>query len=84
MARNYDGRDQYQNTPRKVFDKHVDRIELKRKRDREDNRNDLQMMIQKIQHLHQLIIALTHQVEAHIDMHCTQLDGSRENLQRDS
>ncbi len=36
---------------RKVFDKHVDRMEIKRKRDREDHRADMQALIKRLLNL---------------------------------
>ncbi len=55
---------------RKVFDKHVDRMEQKRTRDREDHRADMKALIQRL-------ITL----EAHLDLvsehqqdHCHDLD----------
>ncbi len=41
----------YSHTPRKVFDKLVDRIEIRRQRDREDHRNDVQALIARIANL---------------------------------
>ncbi len=70
----------YDHTPRKVFDKAIDRMDAKRRRDRQDNSNDLQIMIQKIKHLHQLILALTDLVDEntdHLQRHCAELDTSR-------
>ncbi len=74
----------YDHTPRKVFDKAIDRMELKRQRDREDNRNDLQSMIRDIRHLHQLILALTQNhtdLEQHVLSHCNVLEGREEDTE---
>ncbi len=60
----------YNSTPRKVFDKAIDRLELKRQRDREDNINDLQKMIQQIKQLQSDVADL----ENHVRSHCEQLD----------
>ncbi len=43
---------------RKVFDKHVDRMELKRKRDREDHRADVAALLRRIQNLEDQLIQL--------------------------
>ncbi len=40
--------DKYLNTPRKIFDKHVDRMELRRSRDREDHRADMKTLITRL------------------------------------
>ncbi len=47
----------YNSTPRKVFDKHVDRMEIRRQRDKEDHRNDLKAIIQTMK-LHQIQLDL--------------------------
>ncbi len=59
----------YVNTPRRVFDKHVDAMERKRLRDREDHRNDLKAIFQRLQNLEK---QLTLDRE-HLDDHCIQL-----------
>ncbi len=41
----------YVNTPRKIFDKHVDRMEAKRLRDREDHRADLKAIFSRMKNL---------------------------------
>ncbi len=59
----------YNSTPRKVFDKHVDAMERKRLRDREDHRNDLKAIVQKINRLDDLLTKLT----LHLELHCEEL-----------
>ncbi len=59
--------DRYRNTPRKVFDKHVDRMELKRLRDREDHRNDLKAILARLAAL-----------EDHVSRHCENLAKQEE------
>ncbi len=61
--------DRYANTPRRIFDKHVDRMELKRQRDREDHRNDVQAVLQRIRNLETQLTKL----EEHVAHHCSQL-----------
>ncbi len=78
--------DRFQNTPRKVFDKHVDRMEVKRLRDREDHRNDLKAIFQRLKNLETELTQLIQQFNdlySHVDRHCAQLDTSREDT-RDS
>ena len=40
--------DRYMHTPRRILDKHLDRIELKRQRDREDHRADMKALIKRL------------------------------------
>ncbi len=51
----------YNSTPRKVFDKHVDRIELRRQRDRQDHRADMQALIKRLLNLENQLEQLTEQ-----------------------
>lgn len=81
MARNKPWQDPTKLT-RKVFDKHVDRMELKRLRDREDHRADLKAIFQRQKNLEtQLTLLITEleDMQTHIDRHCAQLDTSRIN-----
>ncbi len=57
----------YVNTPRKIFDKHVDRMELKRQRDRQDHRADMQALISRITNLEDQLTHLTEHVRQHCD-----------------
>ncbi len=57
MGRNYPVKD-YNNVPRKVFDKHIDRVELRRQRDRQDHRADMQALIQKLENLEKKVTHL--------------------------
>lgn len=66
MAGNPSG-DRYSHTPRKVFDKAIDRIEVKRLRDREDHRNDLQTIFQKLKELKKQLSLLDDLSEQHED-----------------
>ncbi len=56
----------YVNTPRKIFDKHVDRMETKRQRDREDHRADMQALIKRLNNLENQLT----QVSYHLTQHC--------------
>ncbi len=49
----------YNSTPRKVFDKHVDRMELKRQRDKQDHRADMQALIKRLVNLENVLDNLT-------------------------
>ncbi len=53
MAANFDrdGPTRYSHTPRKVFDRAIDRLHLKRQRDREDHRNDMETIVRQIRKL---------------------------------
>ncbi len=64
------GPNRYSSTPRKVFDKHVDRMETKRQRDREDHRADMQALINRMNNLE---AQLTHLAD-HQQDHCHDLD----------
>ena len=61
--------DRYSHTPRKVFNAYVDRMALKRSRDREDNRNDLHLMMTMIKHLQEELLEL----KDHVASHCRTL-----------
>ncbi len=63
----------YSNTPRKVFDAHVDRMELKRLRDKEDHRADLKAIFQRLKNLENQHTLL----EEHVASHCGQLDNEK-------
>ncbi len=64
----------YDHTPRKVFDKAIDRMELKRLRDREDHRTDLHLLMNRLKAL-QLQLDL---LEDHVKSHCHVLRGEDE------
>ncbi len=51
MADNYAPATKYTHTKRKVFDKHVDRMETKRLRDREDHRSDMTVLGNRLSNL---------------------------------
>ncbi len=63
MARNYwntknSNLDKYMNTPRKVFDKTVDKIESKRKRDKEDHRADIGALLKRLVQIEKYLKAI--------------------------
>ncbi len=61
--------DRYSHTPRKVFDSYIDRMAVKRQRDREDNRNDYQLLLKLIQQLRE-----DHEhLKTHVEAHCNTL-----------
>jgi len=55
---------------RKVFDKHVDRMEQKRERDRKDHRADMQALIKRLINLEQALQDLAD----HVAQHCLRMD----------
>lgn len=63
--------DRYNHTPRKVFDTAMDRMDIKRQRDRQDHRADLGAIIQKMD---QLETRLT-ELEAYVAQHCLRIDS---------
>ncbi len=56
----------YDHTPRKVFDKALDRIELRRQRDKEEARRDIANLFQKMELLNKMLTLL----EDHVQNHC--------------
>ncbi len=73
-APNFAGPNKWSHTPRKVFDSYVDRMAVKRQRDREDYRNDLQAIFQKLKDLQNQLTLL----EEHVDQHCLRIDSDRD------
>ncbi len=72
----------YTYTPRKVFDKYIDRMAIKRQRDRDDHRNDLSAILRRIENLENELTKLIQQLNdlySHVDRHCAELDTSRGN-----
>ncbi len=69
MTGRYDNakRNQYNSTPRKVFDSYIDRMAIKRTRDKEDHRADMQALIQRLLHLENQLTHLTEHVRQHCD-----------------
>ncbi len=75
-------RDQYNSTPRKVFDSYIDRMAVKRARDKEDHRADLQAIFQRLVNLESqlsLQILELEDLAHHVERHCMQLDSSRDD-----
>ena len=56
-------RNQYNSTPRKVFDSYIDRMALKRDRDRQDHRADTQALIKRLINLEVQLTQLHKQVQ---------------------
>ncbi len=50
-------RNQYNSTPRKVFDTYIDRMAVKRQRDRDDHRADMAALIKRLNNLESLVNA---------------------------
>ncbi len=55
----------YSHTPRKVFDKAMDRQDLRLKRVKEDYRADLKAMVQRLINLEDTVGRLVRQIERH-------------------
>ncbi len=68
------GPNRYSSTPRKIFDKHVDRIAAHRQRDRQDHRADMQALIQRLNNLEDQLTHLAEHVRRHCDI-VNDLDG---------
>ncbi len=66
------GPNRYNSTPRKIFDKHVDRIEAKRQRDRRDHRADMQALIKRLTNLESQL----GQVSYHLTQHCKTFEST--------
>ncbi len=60
-------RNQYNSTPRKVFDSYIDRMAVKRSRDREDHRNDIGALLQRITNLEDQLTQLLQYVQRHCE-----------------
>ncbi len=75
MAGGKDDFYRYTHLPRKVFDKYIDRMALKRQRDREDHRNDLANVLRQIRQLENQLTL----IEEHVKSHCHVLQGDHED-----
>ncbi len=67
--------DRYANTPRKIFDKHVDRMHDLRVRDKEDHRADMKALLQRLVNLETQLSLLME----HVDRHCAELFADKEH-----
>ncbi len=65
MGSEFNPSNRYTSTPRKVFDKAIDRMDLKRIRDREDHRNDLKAIFKRLQNLENQHALLEEFVRSH-------------------
>ncbi len=63
----YQGPNKFNSTPRKVFDKYIDRMAVRRIRDLENHRADLQSVFRKINDMQQHILDLEDHVRSHCD-----------------
>ncbi len=71
----------YDHTPRKVFDKAMDRMDLKRRRDRDDTNADYRILQRQLKELNLEMANLHEELEElqhHVDRHCQQLDTARD------
>ncbi len=77
MTGRYDNtkRNQYNSTPRKVFDTYIDRMAVKRTRDREDHRADMQALIMRLKNLENQLELLAE----HVQQHCHVLNEEGED-----
>ncbi len=74
------GVDRYNSTSRKIFDKHVDRMEHRRQRDLNDHRADMGAIVQRMIRLEDQLTQVLNEIEdlsQHVDRHCAELDTSR-------
>ncbi len=67
---NNDYVNKYNSTPRKVFDKYIDRMAVRRKRDLDDHRADLKAIFHRIINLEQALQDLAE----HVAQHCLQIE----------
>jgi hypothetical protein len=69
MAPSNSRANRYDHTPRKVFDKAIDRMEFKRARDRDDTRSDMRVLTRAMDNLQRQLTEL----REHVAGHCEQL-----------
>ncbi len=72
MSNDYSNK--YNATPRKVFDKAIDKLTLRRERDRDDARADNHLLINQLKRMQLQLDEL----EDHVKSHCHVLQGSEE------
>ncbi len=73
-------RNQYNSTPRKVFDKYVDRMDIKLLREKEAHRSDIGTLVRTIRKLEKelrLVEEQLNELRDHVAQHCLQLDEDR-------
>ncbi len=77
-------RNQYNSTPRKVFDKAIDRMELKRARDKQDHRADLAVFVARIHALETALDDAITQLKEHSQEmdHLWQIIGETKHASR--
>ena len=71
-------RNQYNSTPRKVFDKAMDRQDRRLKRVQEDYRNDVQAIFQRTRNLEAQLVRVLLELEdhaGHLESHCLDIDN---------
>ncbi len=78
MAGRYDNtkRNQYNSTPRKVFDAYIDRMATRRDRDRIDHAMDIAALLKRIENIEYM----HRELKEHVQHHCHVLMGD-ENLE---
>ncbi len=64
-------RNQYNSTPRKVFDSYIDRMAIKLMRQREDHRADVHALLQRIVSVEQAL----QEFHEHLQDHCERLQS---------
>ncbi len=67
--RNSDFANKYNSTPRKVFDKFIDKMAIRRTRDLEDHRADMQALIKRLLNLEDQLTELSD----HVAQHCSRM-----------
>ncbi len=79
MGRNYPAKD-YSNTPRKVFDKHVDQIKIAQQRARDVCRADLEFCLKQIRQLTDQV----NELKDHVAQHCLRISPTHDGEGVDS
>ncbi len=64
-------RNQYNSTPRKVFDAYIDRMAVKRTRDLDNHRADMASLLHKMAQLENQLLELIQ----HVQEHCGAING---------
>ncbi len=62
-------RNQYNSTPRKIFDRHVDNWKIRRQRDLDNARADMQALFQRMENMETQLTKLIQ----HVERHCEEL-----------
>ena len=75
------GPNRYNSTPRKVFDKYIDRMAVRRTRDLEDHRADMKALIRRLDNLETQLTLATEdydELRQHVATHCRRISSPEE------